>query len=490
MYCRTIALLLIIVFVESAAAREVDIGKIKKVVQTKTGEFNKKSRGGYSILQEPRSYFDGVDRLAYIQPLAPRGFIAIAADDNLEPIMGYSLTHDFVWDDDPDNLLYHLVKSDLILRRDLAKRQNASEKNRIAKKWDRLMVDTAEAGEEAQTVWPPAGSTSTGGWVTTLWHQDQPFNACCPYDNVNNGRSIVGCVATAMAQIVNYFGHPADVADFSDADDYTSSYNNFTFHIDNDCGTNGTLKWPALNAALSAITYPVADGSAAGLADELCYACGISVNMEYSADASAAATSQVANALKTRFGYASADYKTPSAADFFPLLTSNMKDAQPAQMSIRRADNVGHSIVVDGFDEVGEGSDDDLYHLNYGWGSASFCYWWNLLPYNNVDPPLPQNFVLISGAVVNISPVLGILGEINGDSAVNSTDALIVLSGDAGINVTQFCPMNCGDVNSDGWVNSTDALIILSLDAGLSVPFPVGQSGCPASVTPCPGCEP
>jgi hypothetical protein len=84
----------------------------------------------------------------------------------------------------------------------------------------------------------------------------------------------------------------------------------------------------------------------------------------------------------------------------------------------------------------------------------------------------------------------GILGDVNGDGFVNSTDALIVLSCDAGLNTSQFCPMNCGDVNSDGLVNSTDALIILSYDVGIAVPYPVGESGCPSSITPCPGCGP
>ncbi|MBD3291079.1 hypothetical protein GF337_19885 [candidate division KSB1 bacterium] len=84
----------------------------------------------------------------------------------------------------------------------------------------------------------------------------------------------------------------------------------------------------------------------------------------------------------------------------------------------------------------------------------------------------------------------GILGDINGDENVNSTDALIVLSCDVGIDVSQFCPMNCGDVNGDGLVNSTDALIILSYDVGIDVPFPVGETGCPSNVTPCPGCNP
>ena len=82
------------------------------------------------------------------------------------------------------------------------------------------------------------------------------------------------------------------------------------------------------------------------------------------------------------------------------------------------------------------------------------------------------------------------LGGVNDDGAVNSTDALIILSADAGIDTLQFCPMNCGDVNADGWVNSTDALIVLSYDAGITVPFPVEQAGCPETVTQPPGCSP
>ncbi len=82
------------------------------------------------------------------------------------------------------------------------------------------------------------------------------------------------------------------------------------------------------------------------------------------------------------------------------------------------------------------------------------------------------------------------LGDANEDGLVNSTDALIVLSADVGMNTSSYCPMNCGDVNADGLVNSTDALVALSYDAGMSVPFRVGQPGCPSSVTQPPGCSP
>jgi hypothetical protein len=98
-----------------------------------------------------------------------------------------------------------------------------------------------------------------------------------------------------------------------------------------------------------------------------------------------------------------------------------------------------------------------------------------------------------NGEIAHTVTILGgapTLGYVNGDGAVNSTDTLIVLSADAGINTSQFCPMNCGDVNDDGLVNSTDALIILSYDAGMSVSFPVGTGACPSSVTQPAGCAP
>ncbi len=84
----------------------------------------------------------------------------------------------------------------------------------------------------------------------------------------------------------------------------------------------------------------------------------------------------------------------------------------------------------------------------------------------------------------------GILGDVNGDDLANSTDALIILSCDVGIDVSQYCPMNCGDCNADTYVNSTDALIILSYDVGIDVPYDVGQPGCPSNVQPCSGCNP
>jgi hypothetical protein len=116
----------------------------------------------------------------------------------------------------------------------------------------------------------------------------------------------------------------------------------------------------------------------------------------------------------------------------------------------------------------------------------------------NVSPAVTEfNYIDTTSGSINhtftIDPnelPTGLLGDVNADTLVDSADALIVLSADADMDeeVASFCPMNCGDVNGDGFVNSTDASIILSYNGGLSVPYSVGEVGCPESITLPPGC--
>ncbi|MFN7120082.1 MAG: dockerin type I domain-containing protein, partial [Saprospiraceae bacterium] len=77
----------------------------------------------------------------------------------------------------------------------------------------------------------------------------------------------------------------------------------------------------------------------------------------------------------------------------------------------------------------------------------------------------------------------GLLGDVNNDGAVTSTDANIILSFDAGLtlptNIEERIDNGFGDVNRDRLTNATDALIVLTYDVQLPVPYPVGESFCP-----------
>ncbi|MEO0734385.1 MAG: dockerin type I domain-containing protein [Bacteroidota bacterium] len=76
-----------------------------------------------------------------------------------------------------------------------------------------------------------------------------------------------------------------------------------------------------------------------------------------------------------------------------------------------------------------------------------------------------------------------LLGDVNDDGLVNSTDGLIIATFDTGLEVpaiaAQRIAQGIGDVNGDGLTNSTDVLIILTFDTGLPVDFPLGELACP-----------
>ena len=95
----------------------------------------------------------------------------------------------------------------------------------------------------------------------------------------------------------------------------------------------------------------------------------------------------------------------------------------------------------------------------------------------------------VLGRPISSPPAENYIGDVNGDRASNSTDALLILSCDVGEDVSDYCPLDCGDVNADGAINSTDALIIISREVGLETPYPVGSAGCPQSVPSCAGCQ-
>lgn len=80
-----------------------------------------------------------------------------------------------------------------------------------------------------------------------------------------------------------------------------------------------------------------------------------------------------------------------------------------------------------------------------------------------------------SAAAGDVPESDALLGDVNCDGEVNSSDALMILSHDAGLPIPEDACLEVGDVNDDGVVNSTDALIVLSFDADIPVPFPVGE---------------
>jgi len=324
--------------------------------------------------------------LAYVVPLQPQGYLIVAADTDIRPILGFSANGSFPVEDSGKNVLLHLVQWDVHSRlRSFAQHRTPAIDRHIASNnlaWQSFQGDApappVQAG--AQAVWGP--------WLPSpTWHQRSPYNDSCPLDPDTLNRSVVGCVATAMSQIVNYWQYPGNLS-FSASDSYTSG--GISFDADSD-----HLDFPSfavLKNALASINY---DGDTGEIAD-LCLAAGVSVRMSYSSSGSGANTLRVARALtdKFRFGSAQGESKRSGVwVDYMGDVIRNLKQGWPVQIAIHASGvSGGHSVVADGF------RDDGFIHVNMGWGGSSDA-WYNF--------PAIESYDVIHTVIFDIVPRQG-----------------------------------------------------------------------------------
>ena len=194
--------------------------------------------------------------------------------------------------------------------------------------------------------------------ISTKWNQADPYNRMCPEDA--NGRSMTGCVATTMAQIINYHKLPAGNGTGAASYQWNGQTLSFDF-------ANNSFDWDnMINIYDSNATEQQINAVA-----ELMFACGVSVEMEYTSSASGAATRDVPKALFSYFGFdknihveSRSLYTIQNWNDF---IYSELEANRPVYLSGGNAKSA-HAFVCDGY------SSDNFFHINWGWGGMSDGY--------------------------------------------------------------------------------------------------------------------
>lgn len=334
-------------------------------------------------LEYARTIMRAEQALAYVFQLQPQGYIVVSADDELPPVLAYSLTSSFGAED--SDLLADLLREDISLR---LQQMTDSQRALNRQQWHNL-----GSPRDPFQQWPPEGSTLTGGWIKTQWTQNAPYNNFCPLDPVTGIRSLAGCPAVAMAQIVNYH-KTINGTVFSDADDYHHSYANRNYWIDNDALARDFPTWAQLNGYLATMLthYKYHQDQTPEDMAALTWACGAAADQVYTSEGSGTfAVSQIYSAFQ-RFGFQEMDLLTDTDPQLYNRMAQNMMDALPVHLAVVTPDwNSGHNVVVDGYNT------DGFFHLNFGWG-GSYSGWY-LLP-----AEIPYNLTVIEGAVVDIQP--------------------------------------------------------------------------------------
>ena len=192
-------------------SNRIDIRQAMAVGKAKLHELNKQDFTIESVEEVPR--------LFYILHLFPHGYIIVGANRNLPPIIAYSFTSNFTVED--ENIFLQILEVDIKLRLENVQYmpENIIEKRHHM--WNNLLNWKSTINNFQQ--WPPEGSTTTEGWIESRWHQKSPYNDFCPMDKKAGKRSVAGCPAIPMAQILNYHRTTNNVA-FNDSDDYYHNY--------------------------------------------------------------------------------------------------------------------------------------------------------------------------------------------------------------------------------------------------------------------------
>ena len=291
-----------------------------------------------------------------------KGFVIVSGDDRTEPILGYSDRGSLNVDSVPENVKGLLNYYEKVL-------------TAIANDKSYTRPAKTRSGEERATVEP---------LLWTEWGQgspnnsSRPFNLKCPV--VDGRQCVTGCVATAMAQIMNYHQWPKEK---------TSSVPSYT-----------TEKKKIYLPQLEPIKFPWGFLRKDDIANLMLY-CGQSVQMEYGYVESAASTSLVPDALKNIFHYSDKaqfiskdDY---SEKEWEDIIYKEVLEKRPVLYSgFPSGGGDGHAFIIDGYES-------GRFHVDWGWDGSYNGHF--LLTYLYVDCYMDYRY--FPDAVIGIQPPEG-----------------------------------------------------------------------------------
>lgn len=248
------------------------------------------------------------------------GFVIIAGDDAVTPVLGYTSTGSFDAENLPDGL------------KDLLK----SYERQIA-----ALGDNYVANQTATR----AAFTGEKLLNTAEWNQMAPFNKYTPKNYVT------GCVATAGAIVMKHHGYPAKG---TGSHSYTWNGKTLSANFEH------TYDWASMPAKYDGTNDAAFDGVARLMAD-----LGVAVEMQYNKDGSGAYIGNLVTALQKYYGYSKLSHlmaiEDVGAEAWNGRLREEIDANRPVLYAASDPAGGGHAFVIDGYK-------DESFSVNWGWG--------------------------------------------------------------------------------------------------------------------------
>lgn len=359
--------LLILGFSLSIKADPVSLESAQIVAQNFYQHYSSRS---VNTIADKIVYKDNSTPVFYVFTYEKGGFVIVAADDAVTPILGYSTTSTFDKNSIPINAQDWIGSYTGQISEIINKRIDNSQTLVL---WNKIRHNHFSTNRDAVT--PLCSST---------WNQDCYYNDKCPSDvkaTSTCGHVYVGCVATAMSQIMKFWNYPTH-------GNGTHTYTHPTYGtLSADFGST-TYNWANMEDNVTSNNDDVAT---------LMFQCGVSVEMNYGVDGSGAFSSDVPSALVNYFSYSPTaeilTYSNFTNSNWIMMLKGELNAQRPIYYS---GDNgaEGHAFVCDGYDS------NDMFHFNWGW-SGSFDGYFAI---GALNPNASSKFNLNNQAIVRIHP--------------------------------------------------------------------------------------
>ena len=331
------------------SADPIGEARARQIAEEFFSQYSTRSAGGAisltwagNTITEPISSGSELDNaLMYIYKRGENnGFIVVAGDSNVSPIIAYSLDSTI----DTNNM----AEATRDILDAWCKQINAARKEEIAISNTR---SATRSGDELL-------------YETALWNQGEPYNREAPiYDGYS---SVTGCVATAMSIICYHNRWPEYSVGTTPEYSYYDSYDVLRTVPANTLGRTYDYDNMLLDYNNG---YTEQQGNAvAALMKDM----GTSVEMMYHYTESGAFDINVIRALTTYHRYSKSARMTLRDSytndEWNEIMRANLREYGPMYYSGNNGVG-GHAFVVDGY------SYDDYFHFNFGWGGQANAWW-------------------------------------------------------------------------------------------------------------------
>lgn len=279
-----------------------------------------------------------------------KGYVIVSGDDRTTPILGYVDNGQF----DPNNLPANM------------KAWLENYEQQIA-----ALNAYGITGENLNAPRPTHNSISP--MITSHWDQGAPYWNHCPefMDIDENGDTIgeyayTGCVATSMAQIMNYYKFPLYCTKTIPSYEMTYYWNDDYYITDTDPLEPIMFDWDNMRDNYTGAETEAQKEAVAWL---MLYA-GCAAHMNYGTNASSTSDPYIPTAFNEYFNYdAKLVYRSDyEQADWEEMIYQELVAGRPIIYNGRSGTGGGHSFVCDGY------AYNDLFHINWGWGGLGDGY--------------------------------------------------------------------------------------------------------------------